>query len=58
MYQISGYPEAIVYVLLFTGILKVSLKYERKKIIAILPIIIMLLIIMMGIMGYMEVGNK
>ncbi|MDR1155152.1 MAG: hypothetical protein LBL04_10590 [Bacteroidales bacterium] len=53
MYQIWGYPEAIIYVLLFIGILKVSIKYEHKKIIAILSIIMVLLIILMGIMGFM-----
>jgi hypothetical protein len=52
-YQIWGYPEAIIYVLLFIGILKVSIKYEHKKIITILSIIIMLLIILSGIMGFM-----
>jgi hypothetical protein len=53
-YQIWGYPEAIIYVLLFIGILKVSIKYGHKRIITILPIIIVLLIILMGIMGFME----
>jgi hypothetical protein len=52
-YQIWGYPEAIIYVLLFIGILKVSIKYGHKKIITVLSIIIMLLIILMGMMGYM-----
>jgi hypothetical protein len=53
MYQILGYPEAIIYVLLFIGILKVSIKYEHKKIITVLSIIIMVLIGFMGVMGYM-----
>jgi hypothetical protein len=52
MYQISGYPEAVIYVLLFIGILKVSIRYEYKKALAVLPIIIMALILLMGIMGY------
>jgi hypothetical protein len=39
-------------VLLFIGIIKVSIKYEHKKIITILSIII-LFIILMGIMGFM-----
>ena len=52
-YQIMGYPEAIIYVLLFIGILKVSIRYEHKKIITIISIIIMLLIGLMGTMGYM-----
>jgi hypothetical protein len=52
MYHITGYPEAVIYVLLFIGILKVSKKYEHKKIVTILPAIIMALIILMGITGY------
>ena len=52
MYQILGYPEAIIYVLLFVGILGISIKYAHKKIITILSILIMLLICLMSIMGY------
>jgi hypothetical protein len=52
MYQILGYPEAIMYVLLFIGILRVSKKYEHKKTTTILSIIIMLLISLMSIMGF------
>jgi hypothetical protein len=52
MYQILGYPEAILYVALFIGILGISKKHENKKIITILPIIIISLISLMGIMGY------
>jgi len=52
MYQILGYPEAIIYVALFIGILGVSKKYAHKKIITILSIVIMVLICLMSIMGY------
>jgi hypothetical protein len=52
MYQILGYPEAIIYVLLFIGILYLSIKYAHKKIITILSIFIMILICLMSIMGY------
>jgi len=52
MYQILGYPEAIIYVLLFVGILAVSIKYAHKKIITILSIVITALICLMSIMGY------
>ena len=45
MYQIFGYPETIIYVLLFIGILNISIKYAHKKIITILSIIIMLFIL-------------
>jgi hypothetical protein len=52
MYQILGYPEAIIYVLLFIGILFISIKHVHKKIITILSIVIMVLISLMNIMGY------
>ena len=53
MYQIMGYPEAIIYVLLLIGILHISIKYTHKKIILILPIVIMVLIVFMSIMGFL-----
>jgi hypothetical protein len=52
IYQFLGYPEAVMYVALFIGILKISIKYGHKRIIAIISIIIMALILLMGIMGY------
>jgi len=52
MYQILGYPEAIIYILLFIGLLYFSKKYEHKKIVTILSIIIMALLSLMGIMGF------
>jgi hypothetical protein len=52
MHQILGYPEAIVYVLLFIGILNISIKYAHKKIITVLSIIVMLLVGFMSIMGF------
>jgi hypothetical protein len=52
MYQIMGYPEAILYVLLFMGILHISIKYSHKKIITVLSIICVVLISLMSIMGY------
>jgi hypothetical protein len=53
MYQILGYPEAIIYVLLFIGILGISVKYPDRKIITVLSIIFVLLIGLMSIMGFM-----
>jgi hypothetical protein len=53
MYQILGYPEAIIFVLLFIGILGISLKYEHKKIMTILPIVLMVLLSLMGIIGFL-----
>jgi len=52
MYQILGYPEAIIYVLLFIGILGLSIKYAHKTIITILSILFTVLICAMSIMGY------
>ena len=51
-YQALGYPEAIIWLSLFIGILHISIKYGHKKIITILPIIFMILICLMSIMGY------
>jgi len=47
-----GYPEALVYISLFIGILTISIKYAHKKIITILSIVFMVLISLMSIMGY------
>jgi len=54
IYQLLGYPEAVMYVVLFMGILAVSIKYEHKKITIILPIIFMILIIIFSIMGFLS----
>jgi hypothetical protein len=54
MYQILSYPEAVIYVLLFIGILAVSKKYEHKKIMIILSIVFVLLIIFFGVMGFLS----
>ncbi|MDR0375685.1 MAG: hypothetical protein LBH85_08175 [Treponema sp.] len=52
MYQILGYPEAIIYILLFIGLLNFLKKHGHKKIVIILSIIIIVLLCLMGIMGY------
>ena len=52
MYQMLGYPEAILYVLLFIGILHVSIKYAHRRIITSLSILIMALICFLGIMSF------
>ena len=57
-YQILGYPEAVIYVLLFIGILFISIKYAHKKIITILSIVFIAIIIFMGIMGYLAATGK
>jgi len=57
MYQIIGYPEAILYVVFFIGILFISIKYSQKRIVLILSIIIMVLISFMSIMGYITASG-
>jgi hypothetical protein len=52
-YQILGYPEAIVYVSLFIGILAISIKYPDRKVITVLSIIFVLLIGVMSVMGFL-----
>ena len=52
LYQIWGYPEALIYTALFIGILFLSKKYEHKKFITVLSIIFVALIALMGIMGF------
>lgn len=52
LYQMLGYPEAILYVLLFIGILHVSIKYVHRRIITLLSILIMALICFLGIMSF------
>jgi hypothetical protein len=51
-HQVNGYPEAIIWILLFIGILAVSKKYEHKKIITVLSIIFTGLICLSSIMGF------
>jgi hypothetical protein len=53
IYQILGYPEAIIYILLFIGLLGFSKKFGHKRIVTVLSIIIMVLLSLMGIMGFM-----
>jgi hypothetical protein len=56
--HVLGYPEAIIWISLFIGILYISNKYENKKIIRILPIILMALVVFMGTAGYLAAtGN-
>jgi hypothetical protein len=52
-YQFLGYPEAIVYILLFIGILKFSYRFENKWI-TVLSVVFMILIELMGVMGYLS----
>jgi hypothetical protein len=54
-YQINGYPESIIWILLFIGILAVSKKYKNKKIITILSIIFTSLICLVSVMGCLMV---
>ncbi len=49
-----GYPEAFLYIFLFTGIIYVSVKFADKMIMKVLPMISVALIILMGIAGYLS----
>lgn len=51
--QIMGYPEALLWVTLFVGILKAFYKFESRAI-NIIAIVFFALIIFMSIMGYLE----
>ena len=51
--HVLGYPEALIWILSFIGILYISNKYESKKIIRILPVVLVCLIVVMAIMGYL-----
>lgn len=51
--QVSGYPEALIWIILFIGILWSFYKYEKKTI-NIIAILLTLLIILMGIAGYFQ----
>jgi hypothetical protein len=53
MEQITGYPEAILWISLFIGILWVLYKFEMKAI-DIVTIILLTLIVLMGIAGYLH----
>jgi hypothetical protein len=52
-YQINGYPESIIWILLFIGILAISKKYENKRIITVLSIIFTSLICITSVMGFL-----
>jgi len=52
-YHLLGYPEALIWIISFVGILKISNKYEHKRIVRILPFILVGLIIFMGVAGYL-----
>jgi hypothetical protein len=51
-YQILGYPEAILYILLFIGILKFSYTHDKKWV-TVVSVVCMVLIELMGFMGYL-----
>ena len=58
LYQIFGYPEAIVYFSLFLLSLYFSQKYESKKIVTVLSIIAVVLISFMSIMGFLAASGQ
>jgi len=50
--QIIGYPEALLWIFTFIGILWIFYKFEKKTI-SIIAIILMILIVLMSIAGYL-----
>ncbi|MDR0794943.1 MAG: hypothetical protein LBE79_02655 [Tannerella sp.] len=52
MEQITGYPEAILWISLFIGILWVLYKFEKKAINTI-AITLLTLLVLMGVIGYL-----
>jgi hypothetical protein len=60
-YHLKGIPEGLIWLSLFIGILFVSRKYSHKKIVKVLPVIVVGLILLMtimaffGAMGYIEI---
>jgi hypothetical protein len=54
IYHIKGIPEGLIWLSLFIGILFISIKYSHKKVVTILPIIIVALIVLMSIVGYLD----
>jgi len=51
--HLMGYPEAIIWISLFVGILWVFYKFE-KKVINVIAIILLILITILGVMGYLN----
>jgi len=51
-YQLLGYPEALLYTALFVGILKLAHKFDGKKLVLVLPILLVCLILLMSAAGY------
>ena len=51
--QVMGYPEALIWATMFTGILWLFYKFEKRAI-NIISIILFVLIILMSIMGYLS----
>lgn len=56
MYHLLGLPEAILYILLFTGIMYCSYVFERRWI-SIIAAVMMCLILFMGICGYLAASK-
>ena len=51
--QIIGYPEAILWIFLFVGILWIFYKFEKKAI-NIIAVVMFILIVLMSIAGYFQ----
>lgn len=55
-YHLLGLPEAIVYILLFIGSMALSYKTD-KRCINVIAVLLLLLIIFMGVMGYLTLAH-
>jgi len=51
--NLLGYPEALIWIISLVGILKISNKYEHKRIVKIMPFVFVGLIIFVGVSGYL-----
>ena len=56
-YHLLGYPEALIWIVSLIGILKISNKYEHKRIVKIMPFILVALILFVGIAGYFDAAG-
>lgn len=53
LYQVLGYPEAFLYIVLFIVILSVSNRFIDKRLPTVVSVILVCLIVLMSIMGYL-----
>lgn len=52
-YQLLGYPETLLYILLFIGIINITSRFDKFKIVKILPSVLVCMIALLGVMAFM-----